>query len=1172
MLQFPRKLLFGDDKLAFLSSPTGIPRLWKERHIPTPPEENAHLYWASFTTVFDTPSDVFSLLSVSDLRRALDMAPENITSLVRLVAAHLESLVDDPAFCPQPSTQGRTGGGVNLLGWIGSSAGAGAASSTSAAQKDGRDRTREALNCVRILTRVLPVVMEGGAPATSASTSASNASPLPYDPKHYSALEYELLWKPSSSAPALAPDSLSEPSKPPLTTSDSDNQFVIDDGDDEDLATPADPISDPLQQPSQPSTTAPPQTDASSTAQDANTESCFMEQLLEVCINLLFRSGFTIPWTDDQQKADQGSSSEPSFVHLVIWYAGVGASQELEGTTRAHESHRAEVLRLLLVLLSKSMYIPIAEQRTVPNHLASYAVSKLDRTVVLPLLCSLLNTVSHCTNPDSAAGWLSGISNNRLLGGSNEDVRATLTALSLQTLNVLIGYEHARGNLPSSSPGPTSRLSPGSGSTNRPTLSPFQSTGSVPSASSSTSSIRTGGTDLNGTASQQKNAFRFYLSKLHRAQDFQNIWTSLSAILNAPLTAASSTFLPLVVGPNALVGAAGGGLSSHAAATAAGVYVPEAMMLLWRMLLHNPKFRTFLLEDDASGHLSSSASGAPGAGNTTNGKKSLVLLNLLLFHALSGKDQVQRHGLVRLCVFMLQDVSSDKSFGLQISKPGTGSLVKLPSRFGIVGTTAGNGSGADVLIQAVYSLIATTKGSLSSLYPPLVISLTNTSPYWRNLTVTSATRLSQLLRSFSSPAYLFADEGNPRNLYYLLEALSFVLQYHFANNANVAYALVRSGSVVDGLATFTLRRGIAQIRKRRARAGLAPSGAAAAPATAAAGVPGGGVPETPSGTIMSPPLPSDASPEQKMLGGGTAPASSDPAQNSTATTTDTEKARLAQREADLEAATQHSLSLRSAASAGTDPATMTPTTPAAPMAGSGGEDGRTESATLSEKARGKLRQSSLSMAHEGGELGGGDGLVGGVGDGIPGTPRGRRSVSGGASVGAGATGGDDEEVDELIFSLTEEELYEAARTVGRHGFVPTQEWVTSWQKGLPLDTIQLALTELKPRVEALCASETVANRTDADERVLAFLREQTLAGVLPPAPPIVTRPFRWTDQSQVWLTSYLWGSIYAFAVLPHAIWRDTEVRLFQILEPPSGSSSSSSGLSSNAAAPAAGRP
>jgi hypothetical protein len=57
-----------------------------------------------------------------------------------------------------------------------------------------------------------------------------------------------------------------------------------------------------------------------------------------------------------------------------------------------------------------------------------------------------------------------------------------------------------------------------------------------------------------------------------------------------------------------------------------------------------------------------------------------------------------------------------------------------------------------------------------------------------------------------------------------------------------------------------------------------------------------------------------------------------------------------------------------------------------------------------------------------------------------------------------------------------------------------------------LDTLQVVLMELVPRVEEHCAATGIVGKSDADERILAFLREQTLRDVLPAAPP--TRAWR----------------------------------------------------------------
>lgn len=64
-------------------------------------------------------------------------------------------------------------------------------------------------------------------------------------------------------------------------------------------------------------------------------------------------------------------------------------------------------------------------------------------------------------------------------------------------------------------------------------------------------------------------------------------------------------------------------------------------------------------------------------------------------------------------------------------------------------------------------MIATTSGSLSSLYPAFVIALANAAPFFKNLSVTSSSRVLQLFATFASPQFLLADEGNPRLLYFM---------------------------------------------------------------------------------------------------------------------------------------------------------------------------------------------------------------------------------------------------------------------------------------------------------------------------------------------------------------------------------------------------------------------
>lgn len=73
-----------------------------------------------------------------------------------------------------------------------------------------------------------------------------------------------------------------------------------------------------------------------------------------------------------------------------------------------------------------------------------------------------------------------------------------------------------------------------------------------------------------------------------------------------------------------------------------------------------------------------------------------------------------------------------------------------------------------IYLQAIYSIVATTAGALNSLYPALIIALSNSAPYFKHLSVTTSTRLLQLFKSFSNHLFLLADEGHPRLLFFML--------------------------------------------------------------------------------------------------------------------------------------------------------------------------------------------------------------------------------------------------------------------------------------------------------------------------------------------------------------------------------------------------------------------
>lgn len=112
--------------------------------------------------------------------------------------------------------------------------------------------------------------------------------------------------------------------------------------------------------------------------------------------------------------------------------------------------------------------------------------------------------------------------------------------------------------------------------------------------------------------------------------------------------------------------------------------------------------------------------------------------------------------------------------------------------------------------------MTTSPTSFSTLYPALVIALANAGPWIKHLSQGAATKLLQLLALFANPPFVLADESHPRLVFFTLEALNAVLHHHPAENPALVYALLKSHALLARLGTFTLARGLREIRGMRA--------------------------------------------------------------------------------------------------------------------------------------------------------------------------------------------------------------------------------------------------------------------------------------------------------------------------------------------------------------------
>ncbi|ORZ03659.1 high-temperature-induced dauer-formation protein-domain-containing protein [Syncephalastrum racemosum] len=688
--------------------------------------------------------------------------------------------------------------------------------------------------------------------------------------------------------------------------------------------------------------------------------------IMSLTLKCLFLAGFTLPSTM--------TSADGNKVNHVIWESGVGSSTPI-ASSREHDLNRIEVLRLLIVLLSKSMYVPPSQVLSKEDRWLHYVVAKTERKVVLALLCSLLNTACKY-NP---LGW--GVPYNHVVF---TDTREQLVVMCLRVLLVILDYHSPRvaqtmRQLDQRDTAPPAEMVNGVElmSIQDPEKRKLAEREQPPVDNTAVQAIDH---ELDET---HENAFRHYLSKLHRAQDFQFLIDGIYRILSNPMQA-TNTYLP---GSTKRV-------RCHV----------EMMMLCWKLLETNSRFRNYLMETE----------------------RALDLMVVLVFYAIENKTNPAQVGLVRMCAFILQTLSSDRTFGVKLNRHFDGHS-SLPASIRI---TAFHGTYADFLITSVFSLIATSRGALSTLYPALILTVTNISPYLKNLSVTSSNKLVSLFGSLSAPGFLLADEANHRLVGYMLEAFNNMVQYQFSDNANLVYAIVRSHSKFEKLRDFTLEGALADMdRLRQAK-------------------------------------------EDKLR-------------------------RNSQQQQQQQ---QHQAPPTPTSESSSPPAMDTNE---APNADNDGKDENKDG--LSEKARGKLPESNASSSsspqtklH-------------------PMSPQRQASASSIASAVSLLPG-------------------------AKHGFLPTEEWVQSWQKHLPLEPLLVLLEHLTPQVEALCSTQTLTS----DGQVLEFLRNNTLVGILPPPQAIFIRKFRWGEALVIWFRSMLWGQAYVSSITEYCPWNGTQVKLFQI--------------------------
>ncbi|KAI1262240.1 high-temperature-induced dauer-formation protein-domain-containing protein [Xylariaceae sp. FL1019] len=269
------------------------------------------------------------------------------------------------------------------------------------------------------------------------------------------------------------------------------------------------------------------------------------------------------------------------------------------------------------------------------------------------------------------------------------------------------------------------------------------------------------------TGPTPKNYYRHFLGRLHRPQDFQFIVDGMTRILHQPMQS-NTSYIP----------------STQATAR----FSPEIIMLFWEVTQCNKRFRSYMID--------------------TNRAHDFVIL--ILFYATEYKLDASKQGVVRMCAFLLQTLSVEKNFGINLNK-SFDAQDTLPPVIRIPGF---NGTYADFLIQSIYNLITRSQGKLSAIYPALLAVVNNISAYLEGISRTSCSKLIQLFNSMSSPSFLLANDSNHVLLSSLLESMNAIIEHQYEKNPNVIYLVLKNKKRFEALRSFTLESGQEELQRR----------------------------------------------------------------------------------------------------------------------------------------------------------------------------------------------------------------------------------------------------------------------------------------------------------------------------------------------------------------------
>lgn len=165
-------------------------------------------------------------------------------------------------------------------------------------------------------------------------------------------------------------------------------------------------------------------------------------ELVNACLDLLFTLNFTV---ESRAKSEYSSPILANDYQPIVWEPGLEVQGNYRDTKVNIDSNRLEIVRLMLVLFSKSIYIPPADVVSSGSRFLTVLVAATDGRKFYILCLSLWNTIARSirTN-DSNSGSNTNVSSN--INGldipveEHKNLRILMVTNSLQLFTLMVVY------------------------------------------------------------------------------------------------------------------------------------------------------------------------------------------------------------------------------------------------------------------------------------------------------------------------------------------------------------------------------------------------------------------------------------------------------------------------------------------------------------------------------------------------------------------------------------------------------------------------------------------------------------------------------------------------------------------------------------------------------------